>query len=154
MSLPRPRARVRRVVAAPTLGLLLLAGCGGHEGLAPVNGTVRYKGEPLTSGEVRFVPEGTGARGALGPIDAQGHYELSTFDPGDGAYVGSYRVTVVAVGPDKPIPAKRKGKMMQEEMQGSGDPLVPKRYFSPTTTDLKAEVVSGKTNVIDLDLKD
>ncbi len=149
-----PRARGGLFVATPMLCLLMLPGCGGHEGLAPVSGTVTYKGKPVTSGEVSFVPETTGARGALGTLDAQGNYELGTFDPGDGAYVGTHRVTVVSVGPDKPVPAKKKGKMMEDEMQGSGDPLIPRRYFSPATSDLKAEVVEGKNNVINFDLKD
>ncbi len=149
-----PRAGVGRIAAAPMLLLLTLSGCGGHEGLAPVSGTITYKGKPVTKGEVNFVPEKGELRGAHGPIDEQGRYTLGTFEPGDGAYVGTHRVSVVSIGPDKPIPAKKKGRMMEEDMQGTGEPLVPKRYLSPATSDLKAEVEAGKSNVKDFDLQD
>jgi len=149
-----PRAGVGRIGAAPMFCLLMLSGCGGHEGLAPVSGKVTYKGQPVTQGEISFVPEDSGNRGAHGMLDAQGNYQLSTYDPGDGAYVGKHRVAIVSVGPDKPVPAKRKGKMMDEEMQGSGNPLIPKRYFSPATSKLTAEVAAGKNNEIPFDLTD
>ena len=44
--------------------------------------------------------------------------------------------------------------MLEEDMQGTGVPLVPKRYLSPTTSDLKADVQAGKSNVFDFELKD
>ena len=149
-----PRAGVGRIAAAPMLFLLTLSGCGGHEGLAPVSGTITYKGKPVTQGEVNFVPKKGELRGAHGPIDAQGRYQLGTFEPGDGAYVGTHRVSVVSIGADKRIPARMKGKMMEEDMQGTGAPLIPRRYLSPATSDLEAEVEAGKSNVKDFDLQD
>jgi hypothetical protein len=149
-----------RITAATASGLmfalLALSGCGGGvEGITPVHGTVTYKGQPLTEGEVNFVPDGGGpARGARGLLDSSGYYTLGTFDAADGAYAGKYKVTVIARGPDLPVPARKKGKMMEEDMQGSGKPLIPRRYFNPTTSQLSAEVVDGKTNEINFELKD
>jgi hypothetical protein len=47
-----------------------------------------------------------------------------------------------------------KGRMMEEDMQGSGDPLIPKKYFSAQTSGLTTEVADGKTNSLDFELQD
>ena len=146
-------------VAASWLSLSLfltpaLPGCGGEPGLARVRGRVTYKGQPVTQGDVFFSPEGGGTRGAQGKLDADGSYSLGTYAPGDGAYIGKHKVSVVAQGADKPIPNKMKGKMLAEDMQGTGDALVPRKYFSPESSGLSAEVKEGRSNVFDFDLKD
>ncbi len=130
------------------------SGCGGDPGLGRVSGRITYKGEPVPGGTVFFSPEEAGKRGAQGPIDSDGNYTLGTFDTGDGAPAGRHRVSVVAQGPDKPIPAKMKGKMMEEDMQGTGDPLVPRKYFSAESSGLTAEVVGGQSNTFDFELTD
>ena len=81
-----------------------LTACGdGGRGLAPVSGTVRYKGAPLANAHVQFVPEEQGARSASGTTDASGHYRLTTFDSYDGARVGKHGVTVaITEEPEKP----------------------------------------------------
>lgn len=132
---------------------LLIAGCGGEPGLARVSGRISYIGKPLEKGEVFFTPEEPGKRGARGIIDSSGNYTLSTYDSGDGAYVGKHKVNIIAQGPDKPVPPKMKGRMMEEDMQGSGDPLIPRKYFSTQTSGLSADV-ANKANQIDFDLQD
>ncbi len=131
-----------------------LAGCGGEPGVVKASGKVSYKGQPVPSGTVFFTPETPGKRGAQGTIDSSGNFTLGTYATNDGAYSGKHKVTVVAQGPDKPVPPKMKGKMMPEDMQGSGDPLVPKKYFSPGTSDLSAEVTEGGKNYFEFELKD
>jgi hypothetical protein len=155
------RAFPDRVVAAAagmalTLAMTLgIVGCGGGEpGVTPVSGRVTYKGQPVTTGEVFFSPEHSGARGAQGKLDSSGNYTLGTFDARDGAYAGAYKVSIIAQGPDKPIPAKKVGKMLEEDMQGTGDPLIPRKYFNAETSGLKADVVAGKSNTFDFDLTD
>ncbi|MFO0954367.1 MAG: hypothetical protein U0835_25055 [Isosphaeraceae bacterium] len=153
----RPRARLAAAALGLTLPLLLAlapVGCGGEPGLAAARGRITYKGQPVSKGEVFFSPEEPGKRGAQGTLDENGYYTLGTFGPGDGAYVGKHQVSIVSQGADKPIPPKMKGKMMEEDMQGSGDPLIPRKYFSPATSGLTAEVVSGGSNTFDFDLKD
>lgn len=139
------------VVLALTFGL---AGCGGEPGVVKAGGKVTYKGQPVPSGTVYFTPETPGKRGAQGTIDSGGTFTLGTYSTSDGAYTGKHKVTVVAQGPDKPIPPKMKGKMMPEDMQGTGDPLVPKKYFSANTSDLSAEVTDGGKNYFEFELKD
>lgn len=132
-----------------------LSGCGGGEpGLARVSGTVTYKGKPVTPGEVFFTPEEPGKRGAKGILDSSGRFTLTTFENGDGAYSGKHKVSVISQGPDKPVPPKMKDRMMPEDMQGSGDLLVPRKYVSSQTSGLNADVVEGKSNSFDFDLQD
>lgn len=138
------------LLALTLLGLL--AGCGDDKGLVSVFGTVTYKGQPLASGDISFVPE-AGGQAATGQIDSGGGYRLGTFAPGDGAKPGKHRVQIVSRGPDKPIPKKKQGKMMEEDMQGSGDALIPQKYFSAETSGLTADVGSSGGR-FDFELKD
>jgi hypothetical protein len=111
---------------------------------AQVTGTVRYNGNPVTKGTITFQtsdPKGTNATGTIGP---DGKYTLQTEESGDGALLGEYRVAIFARDdavldyiPTKPVPPKR---------------LVPEKYESPDTSELKATVKSGR-NEIPFDLK-
>src|SRR5438105_2908960 len=93
-----------RFLIAGVVGLSLLSpGCGGDTNrpkVAPVSGKVTHKGQPLTSGDVIFTPAGgmDGAAGqiATGQIGSDGTYRLTTFNTGDGAVLGTHKVTVVA----------------------------------------------------------
>ncbi|WZO98299.1 hypothetical protein EP7_005359 [Isosphaeraceae bacterium EP7] len=143
-----------RIALSLSLALLGTVGCGSNHGCVPVGGTVTYKGKPVAEGEVSFVPvEGDGRTGR-GEISSAGVYQLTSFDPGDGVVPGKYKVSVVSRGPDKPIPAKKKGRMMEEDMQGSGDPLIPAKYFMPETSGLEREVEAAKTNTFNFELTD
>lgn len=90
--MPRPRTWI-------VWGLLLLAGCGrggGAAKLAPVQGRVFYRGEPLAGGTIVFTPDAThGGRGsqAWAKIDPDGRFRLSTDDL-PGAPPGWHRITV------------------------------------------------------------
>jgi hypothetical protein len=84
----------RRVYA---LGILLVfvaaAGCGGKT--AKVEGRVTLDGVAVEGAMVSFVPENnTGDRQATGLTDADGVFQLTTFNTGDGAIPGTYKVTV------------------------------------------------------------
>lgn len=153
----RVAAKCFPVPAVAGLSLFIalgLAGCGGEPGLVKVQGRVTYKGKPVSTGEIYFSPALAGGRGAQSPLDSDGSYSLGTFSPRDGAYVGIHKVSIVSRGPDKPIPAKKAGSMMAEDMQGTGDPLIPRRYFSPETSQLTAEVTAGQANTFNFELTD
>ena len=86
------------------LGAVLAAGCGGSSvKLVPVKGKVTVGGQPVTSGQVSYLPategEGvnakaaTGSLPALGQIDSNGEYTLFT-NGKEGAQPGKYKVTV------------------------------------------------------------
>jgi hypothetical protein len=131
-----------------TLCLLLLAaaglvGCGRGGGLAPVSGTVTYRGQPVPGASVAFIPETVGALPASGLTDNTGRYELMTTVPGDGVPPGKYLVAITARGPDKPLPPGEASVVVGDAVPG--DPLIPERYFQPDTSGLTAEVPAGGT---------
>jgi hypothetical protein len=113
--------------------------------MATVTGKVTYKGQPVPKGTITFVTLDKNGRNATGAIQPDGSYKLQTEDPGDGAQLGEYNVTVSArddeildYTPPKPIPPKR---------------LVPEKYERPQTSGLTKKVERGKNN-IDIPLVD
>ncbi|MBX3427865.1 MAG: hypothetical protein KF688_19455 [Pirellulales bacterium] len=60
--------------------------------IVPVSGRVLLDGKPLTHGIVRFAPPNQ--RPALGRLDGEGRFTLTTRSDGDGAIVGTHRVAV------------------------------------------------------------
>ena len=128
---------------------LFAIGCSdGKPRRVPVTGTVTYNGKPLPGGDVVFVPADTsnGFR-ARGKANERGQFALTTFDEGDGAMPGEYKVTVFAYRPADP---KRDAGMIAPRV---GFPAVPQKYFDQQTTDLTA-VVGDKATVVPLDLID
>jgi len=78
--------------------LILTPGCSGGKSvtMAPVSGMVTVDGQPVTSGQVAFLPTGKDAEKAglsAGTIDSSGKYTIST-DGKSGAPLGTYKVTV------------------------------------------------------------
>jgi hypothetical protein len=135
-------SRTLRLAAAAAL--IALAGCGGgNPKTAPVKGTVTYKGRPVPNGTVTFIPEsGPTATGELGP---DGSYTLTTFRRGDGAVPGRYTVVIVAM--------QDNAGRLPEERTPLPPPIVPEKYTSAVTSDLRAEV-EDKENTLDFPLKD
>jgi hypothetical protein len=89
---------MRRMVLLGAIGLLILtAGCGGPK-LVPVKGRVVFAdGKPVTAASVSFTPDadkGNDGILATGLLALDGSFTLRTYPHGDGAMVGSYRVTV------------------------------------------------------------
>lgn len=85
---------MRQFLSVAAALLVGLAGCGG--GKYPVRGTVTLDdGSPLTKGLVVFErTDGGPAVTARGNVGADGRYELSTDQPGDGVPPGKYKVLV------------------------------------------------------------
>jgi hypothetical protein len=114
-------------------------------GMAQVSGKVTYAGKPVPKGVITFVPVAPDGRNATGQIQPDGSYQLQTENPGDGALLGEYKVTVYAHDepvldyiPPKPVPPKI---------------LTPTKYEKPDPSGLKATVKSG-SNRINFDLTD
>ena len=152
---------MRLVVSLRFIACLGLActGCGSGLELAPVSGRVTMNGQPVTQGEITFVPHD--GPPAMGTISADGTFQLTTLEAGDGAVLGQHQVTIMAtkVGSGSLAPtsfeqelqgAQAGGKML---IPGTVTWLVPEKYSRLQTSDLTAEVKSG-TNAIDFDLKD
>lgn len=122
-------------------------GCSGDDrGLAPVSGTIFFKGKPLADAGINFIPEDTTARVAAGSTDKDGKYKLTSFQINDGAKIGKYAITIRAEegGDSKLKPADAldfvRGKI-----------ITPLKYSRSETSGLTAEV-ARKNNVIDFQL--
>jgi hypothetical protein len=91
--------RVRGVfLAAIAVTMAMLSGCGdGRPSRVPVSGQVLIDGKPLDYGFIRLVPKG--ARPASAEIGADGRFTLKTFEPGDGAVLGTHPVMILAAEP-------------------------------------------------------
>lgn len=132
--------------------LALMLGCS-DSGLRSVRGTVTFDGKPIPTGSVRFFPL-EGGRPAIGQIQSDGSYQLSTMQPGDGAKLGQYQVAIEAIESAATGPAP---SSLDEEMQlgGTGNTsvtyLLPLEYSSHKSSGLTA-VVEDRENTIDFDL--
>jgi hypothetical protein len=70
---------------------LILCGCGSD--LVPVRGSVQRDGRAVPGGSVIVSPVGQG-KPAVGLIQSDGSFQLTTEQPNDGAMIGQYRVTI------------------------------------------------------------
>lgn len=140
----------------------MLAGCGPRmPQTVPVHGKVTWNGKPLTTGTITFHP--AQGRTATGQIQPDGAYTLMTFKPGDGALLGSHKVTIEAMASaaaPTTAPPKSRDEEIRRALSGQGaraeqvmavQRLVPEQYSSQDTTPLSREVKPGQ-NVIDFNL--
>jgi hypothetical protein len=81
-----------------TLLLPIAAGCGRGPKLVPVRGWVLYAdGRPVTAASICFLPDRDGnpdGQLATGLLAEDGSFTLRTHPCGDGAMIGSYKVTI------------------------------------------------------------
>lgn len=145
---------------------LVAVGCGsGRPELVPVAGRVTLDGKPVSEGQIEFFPEESG-RPAIGNIDSEGHYELQTYKPRDGAKPGNYQVAITSqIIPTDDSPVY---KSFEDEMQGNAiEPadssqlgrnpsritwLIPPRYSDRDSSGLVVEVGHDGRD-IDFELK-
>jgi hypothetical protein len=133
-------------------GVLIAGGCQGRPRLAPVEGTVKFKGKPLANLLVEFYPEGPTGPRSTGTTDQNGHYTLVCDDQRPGAFVGTHRVVVrdMEVTGDKFL-----GRKLEQVGTKGGPPARPSRipevYADVSQSPLRQEV-KPEPQTIDLDL--
>lgn len=113
---------------------VVIVGCdsGGHPATTAVYGVLLHHGKPVSDASVNFTPQK--GRSANGVTDAEGHFQLTTFQPGDGALAGEHLVTITYIGNEaSPIPA---------------------RYSDPARSDLRVEISKGEIHELQLELVD
>ena len=156
-----------------TASCFLLGGCSGsgRPPVAPVEGRLTYQGKPVADATVVFLCPGA-PRQAVGMTDAEGNYRLTTYEPNDGATVGTHVVTVKkfksptdqATGPaeGRSLEGKALSKSIEESMRQTArraaqaekeGSLLPLKYAYVKTSGLSKEVVAGD-NVINIELTD
>jgi len=142
-------------VALLWAALVPLAGCGRDykQQLAPLTGTVTYKGKPVVGAFMTFLPPDTALRPAIARTDASGNYVMETYEPRDGASVGSGLLAISLRGPSKKIKPGM-GEAALEQLADAGDPSIPIKYFSHEKSGLKFDVKARTNNRYDIELVD
>jgi len=92
-------------------------GCGTRDKPVPVSGKVTVNGLPVANAGIVFHPKDGKGRPASAETDEGGSYRLTTFNAGDGALKGEYRVTVVWEEPVHPYLALRDGAPQKEALR-------------------------------------
>jgi hypothetical protein len=137
----------RWFVSLVALVVLWNAGCGGDSdspNTVRVSGKVTLNGQPLTSGEVVFIPkEGGGLhRPGIGQLDDDGTFVLMSFGK-EGIEPGDYKVIV------RPLPAEDGDK--KDAVVTSP---IPEKYQSAESSGFEETVdESDKGKVFEFDLK-
>ncbi|MEZ6135783.1 MAG: carboxypeptidase-like regulatory domain-containing protein [Pirellulaceae bacterium] len=136
----------------------------------PVTGTVTQNGNPVAGAIVAFTPD-AGGLPASGTTDASGVYKLTTKVSGDGAVVGSYKITIAKYDTKLPKPEENTeatpaadpyditneyptgyDEMEESEIAASiAKNLLPAKYAAAETSGLTANVVEGE-NTFDFSL--
>ncbi|QEH38419.1 hypothetical protein OJF2_70200 [Aquisphaera giovannonii] len=138
----RPRAPAPAILLRPRgIGVLtlavMLAGCrasdrGEAVATHPVHGSVVLAdGRPVPGGLVTFVPQGTTGRQAVGALQQDGTFRLTTEAPDDGIAEGRYRVRIepfaTGEGVTKLDPKAR----------------IPSRYMDEDTSGIEVTIKAG-----------
>jgi hypothetical protein len=151
--MPKPDSRCplaawsAAVLAAAALGL---CSCGGPDRVevSPVRGKVLFRGQPVPYAWVVFYPQGGSEEvqrmrpsGRAGP---DGSFTLTSYDEGDGAPAGQYKVTVEWPSEDPNDPSNPDDP---ETRVPRGPDRFGGRYADPATTPLTATVKEGDNDL-------
>lgn len=153
---------MRYAYGAGLLTTAFLFGCAGADGdsdrpaTAPVSGVVTLDGTPVEGAQVALNPEDPTGQGAFGRTDAEGRYELTTFETADGAVPGNYIVTVTKYDVPPPQP-EASGEDYVPPEAGGARPKAPKnelptQYSQMHTSELRAVVSAEGENKFDFAL--
>ena len=144
------------------LASVAFAGCGDTGGdpnrpkTVRVTGVVTLDGIPVEGAQDAFNPEAADGQGAFGRTDAEGRYELTTFEAGDGAVAGAYIVTITKYESAPPAAEASEDEYVPPEA-GQAKPKAPKndlpsKYSQMHTSDLRAGVSEQGENKFDFAL--
>ncbi len=119
---------------------LALSGCGDSVKLVPAEGVVKINGQPAANVSVQFLPDVT--KGVTGPTsygttNAEGKFQLKTYDGRDGAVPGAHMVVLADLDEERPP----QGQVAKKA------PRIPNR-FTTATGGLTAEVKDGGGPII------
>ena len=82
-----------------------------------MTGTVTLQGKPVAGAAITFVPTGEEGEAASAITDSEGKYALTTWEAGDGARPGEYRVKVSKQEQQTVDPSKMVKNLSIEEEQ-------------------------------------
>jgi hypothetical protein len=145
---------MKRYAVFVSILAIAFSGCGKARPVK-VAGTITLDGRPLSGATIVFSPEQeAGGRQASALSDSEGTFELTTYNMGDGALPGTYKVLVkkdephIATALPKEQSPEEVTKMMADyakrksgpTVETKKKPIVPAAYSSPTSTPLKYTV--------------
>lgn len=133
-----------------------------------VTGKVTMGGSPVPGATITFSPLDRTNPPAMGVTDTQGVYVLTTYDAGDGAAQGDYKVLAYKAAPTANAaptpthdptgastqsfaPSHGGGGKKGSSVSGEGGSLLPAKYVSASTTTL-TKTVQASENTIDIEL--
>ena len=117
--------------------------------MSQIEGRASYKGEPLKFGTVMF-QNAKGGQPAIGVIQADGSFKMTTPRTGEGVKPGSYLISVSCYENQDPT----RPPMPDHGDMAPGKLLIPKRYMLASTSGLTAEVKLEANEPIILELTD
>lgn len=134
---------------AAILAVLLCASCAKQQGervpVYPVRGRVTVNGLPAENAEVGFYPLAEGQRlYPRGRVQADGSFQMSTYELNDGAPPGEYVVTIVWRDPPPPGSASDAPE---------GPDRLKNRFGNYQTSKLRAQVQAADNEQPPFDLK-
>lgn len=135
-------------VALSAVSVLPFIGCGSGDTsrvpVHPVLGAIQFRGQPIVGAFVALHPKNATAEvpSPRATVGSDGSFTLSTYDGNDGAPEGEYVLTVQWYKPIK----------QGNEVVG-GPNVLPKKYSSPQTSDLKITVAAGENRLQPIQLR-
>jgi hypothetical protein len=127
--------------------ILPAIGCGKADNripVYPVLGTIQFRGKPIVGAFVSLHRKSdlNGIPGPRATVAPDGSFAVTTYDGGDGAPEGEYVLTVQWY---KPV---RQGN----DLVG-GPNILPAKYASPRTSDVRISVAAGENRLQPIQLR-
>lgn len=116
----------------------------------PVTGTVNFEGKPLEGATIVFRSNNAQPQAAVGRSNAEGQFQLRTFEDGDGAIAGEHGISITCVKTEGPPAGANLDEVNVVVKEVS---LIPKQYGDFKKSGLSASVSPDKENVFIFDLK-
>lgn len=160
MSRPRASATVlyRQCLLAGFIGVLTLTlgvGCGkgpppikGKLPVFPVKGRLLMDGQPMAAATIIFnpvrkYPKGAALQRPRAVVDADGNFQVSTYDNDDGAPAGDYKVTLSWKGPLEGVNSEQKDELPEK---------VPQMFQEARRSLLRVQIKEGENTLPTWDL--
>ena len=154
------RPRGLAIYCAITWALACVIGCegGGDAGpkVYPVTGTVTYNGQAVQGATVAFHGE-KATRMATGITDAQGRFELTSYEKGDGTVAGKNKVTVTkssggGAGSTGTVSMEEALESAQTQQEAKNE--LPAKYATVANSPLEYTVSESDQNDFTIELTD
>lgn len=146
--MPASNSLARYAHPAVLFVLLAAVGCNKSDRVPvhPVEGQLTWNGQPLANAFIVLHPQNAAADSKVLPAraqtDAEGKFQVTTYDQADGAAIGEYKVTV-----EYYRPVKNGGGFEP------GPNVLPPKLARPETSEITVRVAEGKNTLEAISLR-